>query len=274
MDTQLKDIQRCLLNMVKDFHIICNDNKLTYFIIGGTFLGAVRHQGFIPWDDDIDIGMPRDSYEKFLKLPDSKLPSYLTRLSAGYGNNKRDFLYIKLCNNNTTIIENINEKRIEGIYIDIFPIDGAHNTKLASKIKYYRSRFYTYGIWLNASEKNRRGIVKKVTQNYFSIFDNNKLYNNGNKMLAKTSYDNSKYVGNFMGNWGLKEIMKKEILGKPTLYKFEDTLLYGPQLGHEFLSTVYGNYLDIPPKEKQESHHTYEYINLDLGFEEYAKLYK
>lgn len=271
MDQTLEEIQRYLLNMAKDFHNICLENDLTYYIIGGTFLGAVRHNGFIPWDDDMDIGMPRESYERFINLSDSALPSYLRRLNAGYGNMKRDFLYIKLCNRNTTLVEEINERRIEGVYIDIFPLDGAHNTKISSKLKYYQSRIFTYGIWLNASEKKRNHPLKKIAQFCFSLFNNQKIYDRANKMLAKTQFSKSKYVGNFMGNWGIKEIMSKEYFGEPTLYKFEDAMLFGPQKDHEFLSAVYGNYLELPPKEKQKSHHMYEYINLELGYEEYFK---
>lgn len=271
MDQMLEKIHGCLLNMAKDFHKICLENDLTYYLIGGTFLGAVRHEGFIPWDDDMDIGMPRESYERFLKLPDSALPSYLSRLNAGYGNKKRDFLYVKLCNRNTTLVENINERRIEGVYIDIFPLDGAHNTKIGSRLKYYYSRIYTYAIWLNASERKRNHPLKRIVQSCFSIFENQKIYNRANKMLSKTQYSKSKYVGNFMGNWGIKEIMDKEFLGEPTLYKFEDTMLFGPEKAHEYLSTVYGNYMELPPAEKQKSHHTYEYVNLELGYEEYFK---
>jgi lipopolysaccharide cholinephosphotransferase len=269
MDQILEKVHMYLLDIAKDFHEICLKNNLTYFIIGGTFLGAVRHKGFIPWDDDMDIGMPRESYERFLKLPDSALPSYLKRLNAGYKNQKRDFLYIKLCNKNTTLVENHNEKRIQGVYIDIFPLDGAHSTEFGSKLRYFYSRIFIYGIWLNGSEKRRNHPVKRIVQSFFTLFNNQKIYERANRMLSKNKYSENRFVGNFMGNWGMKEIMDKEFFGRPTLYKFEDTVLFGPEKPHEFLSKVYGDYMKMPPVEKQKSHHIYEYINLELGYEEY-----
>lgn len=271
MTHTVNELQKCLLNMVRDFHDICVNNKLDYYIIGGTFLGAVRHKGFIPWDDDIDIGMPRNSYEKFLKLPDSALPGYLSRLNAGYGNKKRDFLYVKLCNKNTTLVENGNEKRVEGVYIDIFPLDGAHNTRIGSYLKYYISRIYTYGIWLNGSDKERDTLFKRLAQKCSKAIDNEYLYNRGNEYLAKAQYDQSKYVGNYLGRWGPKEIMSRNIFGRPTLYEFEEIMLYGPENAHEYLSTVYGSYMKLPPLEKRKSNHAFEYVNLQLRYEKYHK---
>jgi len=148
----IKEIQNELLIMVKDFHEFCIKYNLKYYIIGGTLLGAVRHQGFIPWDDDIDIGMPRDSYDKFVNEYSKYLPKYLECLNAPYGNLKKDYLFIKLCNANTTLIEYDIIDRVEGLFIDIFPLDGAGNNLLTKKIKYYIIKVFIILLSLNASK--------------------------------------------------------------------------------------------------------------------------
>lgn len=272
MKKGLGELHKCLLKMAKDFHELCQEHDLQYYIIGGTFLGAVRHQGFIPWDDDMDIGMPRESYERFLKLPKEAFPSHFIRMDKGYNKDHGDYPFIKLCNKKTTLVEDINEYRVEGVFIDIFPLDGAHNSKLLSKLKFKLSRFYIYALWYNGSEKDHKSLNEKIKVFVSKKFNNRKIYSAFNRMLSKTSYDKSKYAGNFMGVWGYKEIMPKSYLGKPTLYKFEDTELFGPENKHEFLKQVYGDYMKMPPIEKQASHHLHEYLDLDLPFEEYYRL--
>jgi len=270
MTNGIEQLHSCLLNIAKDFHKLCDEYNLQYFIIGGTFLGAVRHKGFIPWDDDMDIGMPRDSYEKFLSLPDSVLPPYMIRMDTGYNKTHGDFPHTKLCNRDTTLVENIYEYRITGAFIDIFPIDGAHNTKLLSKLKFYLSRIYVYGLLYNGAEHDDK-LGNKFWVNLAKKLDNRKIYAATNRMLAKTNYSNSKYIGNFMGIWGYKEIMPKSFIGTPQLYDFEDTQLYGPERADDFLTAVYGDYMKLPPIEKQKSHHTFEHLDLDMPFEEYYR---
>lgn len=272
MKNGLAELHACLLNMAKDFHKLCQEHDLQYYVIGGTFLGAVRHHGFIPWDDDMDIGMPRESYERFLKLPKEALPSYFIRMDKGYNKDHGDYPFIKLCNKNTTLVEDINEYRVEGVFIDIFPLDGAHDSKILSKLKFKLSRLYIYALWYNGSEKEHKSLNEKIKVFVSKKFSNRKIYSAFNRMLSRTSFDRSEYAGNFMGVWGYKEIMPKSYLGKPTLYKFEDTELYGPENKHEFLKHVYGDYMQMPPIEKQTSHHLHEYLDLDLPFQEYYRL--
>jgi len=142
-DTCIKEFRHIQIDMLKQFISICNDNQLRYYLLGGSCLGAVRHAGFIPWDDDIDVGMPREDFERFSAIAKEQLPEHLF-----FQTNTSDPEYInvfaKLRNSNTTYIEtsaknlNINH----GVYIDIFPLDGISNNHFYHKIDKATVRFY------------------------------------------------------------------------------------------------------------------------------------
>ena len=123
MDIDVVELHSRLLNMAKSFHKFCQENGLNYYILGGTCLGARRHKGFIPWDDDMDIGMPRKDYEKLIELQTS-LPYYLElRYYENTPNSPMHF--IKLIDNRRTLIEPRYNDYVEGLYIAIFTLDSA-----------------------------------------------------------------------------------------------------------------------------------------------------
>ena len=134
----IKTIQENLLPIAKDFHNYCKKEKLNYYIIGGTFLGAIRHKGFIPWDDDIDIAMPRKDYEKFLKdYPQKKY------FILNYKTNPEYKYYIsKLCSKDYIIKEKTGNE--VNLFIDIFPIDGTPNNKILKKIHCLRVMYHIF----------------------------------------------------------------------------------------------------------------------------------
>ena len=105
MEIETRDLQLALLNMMKSFHEVCQENNITYYMLGGTCLGAIRHSGFIPWDDDMDVGIPRKDYEKLCRIAKDILPS---NLALRYYTNTANspFHFVKLINTNTTLIEN------------------------------------------------------------------------------------------------------------------------------------------------------------------------
>ena len=113
--SDLKRIQEIELEMLKNFHTLCTTNNLRYYIVGGTLLGAIRHGGFIPWDDDIDIAMPRDDYEKFINIYSKEMPSFLEVKS-----NPLNLDIVQIVNKNTLIELG---KQEQGVFIDIFPVE-------------------------------------------------------------------------------------------------------------------------------------------------------
>lgn len=248
------------LKILKFFQEICEKNDLKYYAIGGTLLGAIRHKGFIPWDDDMDIAMPRKDYDKFVKLFEKndyefKLCNY--KLTPEY-----KFYISRLCNTKYKMVE------ISGyetdLFIDIFPIDAMPTNKLARYIHYLRifyhklmlSFYYNDTIDMKMKRKWYEKILIKIARtNCFKKFINPiKEKDKIDKLLKKYDFDNSVYSGTIMGTYKTREIVETRLFGKPTLYSFENTNIYGPEKYDEYLAHMYGDYMKIPSKESQRIH--------------------
>lgn len=275
MDIDLKKMQAKLLDLMKVVHDVCVSNNITYYMLGGTMLGAIRHQGFIPWDDDMDIGIPREDYERLLSLPESTWPS---NIHIKTPHNSRDliFPYAKIMNTDTTIVEDKLGGIVEGIYIDIFPLDGAGNNAFIKKAHFYNFFFKQLLLYYNQYDKAKETMPRQLLQFVSRRFDKHQIYKSVEKCMKKYSFNHCKYVGNFSGAWAFKEIMPYSFMGKPNLYKFEDFKLFGCERPDEYLTSLYGDYMTPPPIEKQKSHHRFSYVNLDLPYSEYLNkmLYK
>lgn len=248
------------LEIVNFFTDICKKNELTYYIIGGTFLGAIRHKGFIPWDDDMDLAMPREDYEKFIEILKNNESKYELH---NYKINKEYKYYIsRLCNPEYEIIES--SGNITEMFIDIFPIDGmpTNNTlrKIhCSKILFHRMKlsfYYNDTIDMKAKRKWYEKILIKIAKTIpmKKIINPTKEKAKIDKLLKKYSFYNSKYSGTIMGAYRQREIVETELFGKPTLYKFENIELYGPEKYDEYLKHIYGDYMKLPKEEDRRIH--------------------
>ena len=120
----MTEMQKRLFNMFKWFDSFCRDNNLIYYAVGGTLLGAVRHEGFIPWDDDIDVGMPRKDYELLTTKMGTEIQDHYILETVHSMDKSYCYTFSKLYDTNTTLVENVRSKLKRGIYIDVFPIDG------------------------------------------------------------------------------------------------------------------------------------------------------
>ncbi len=269
---KLSDLQIALLPMLDWFHNFCVKNHLRYYAIGGTMLGVARHQGFIPWDDDIDIGMPRNDYEKFMGLcGDKQFDCYYVE---SINTEKTDFYYGygKIYDTRTTLVENTRYKIKRGIYLDIFPLDGAGNSKEeAEKIyKPIKKKIDLLGAKSFAIRKQRK-LYKNIA--IFMgrlipewIVNSKQLMIDIDNECKKYDYDESAFMANFMGNWGMREILPVRVMGTPRLYSFEGIEVFGVEKPDEYLSMVYGDWRKLPPVEKQVTHHDYLYLDLNSGY--------
>lgn len=265
MEYTLEDIHKEDLKILKEFIKICDRYNLTYYIIGGTLLGAIRHKGFIPWDDDIDIAMPRNDFNKLIEVANSSLPNNMELITFENDNNNRDYVS-KIINKEINITEKVNESKDKKInlFIDIFSIDGTPNNIFLRKLYYLRILFYRMLIkWYYIDEihgcKKRKIherlliFIGKILPTKIIINPKKNLYKI-DKLLQKYSCDKSNNIGTIMGTYKTREIVPKEYFGKPTDYLFEGLNLKGPERYHEYLTHMYGDYM-IPPKNKFTNQH-------------------
>ena len=261
---ELDELKSKLLDILEWFHNFCKEHGLRYYALGGTMLGAARHNGFIPWDDDVDVGMLRKDYEKLAELLDGAEGKY--RLETPHTKAK-DYYYAfsKLYDTETTLIENSKYKIKRGIYLDIFPLDGIGNSEEEYRENYKRIDKLNNLLMLKvAGFRKGRSFYKNLGVALFRLvpLSPKKLLYKLDKACAEIDYDEAAYCGNLVGAWGVREIVPKDVMGKPTIYPFEHLEICGVEKPDEYLTSLYGNWRQLPPKEKQVSHH--DFIALDL----------
>ena len=267
-NNMLNELQIKLVWMLEMFHNFCLENDLRYYILGGTALGAARHQGFIPWDDDIDIGMPRSDYNKLYLLTKGK--RYSKYIFEFPGENE-DYAYefAKLYDTSTTLIENTRYRTKRGIYIDIFPLDGAGQTMTEAK-KNFKKIDMIYKVYSTricslrkerAFSKNFAIIISRLIPD--KILSYTSLINILEKKSSKLNFDSCDCVANYYGAWREKEIADRKWFGNPKLYKFDNIEVFGPEQIDLYLNSLYGNWQELPPIESRKTHH--DYIKLDIN---------
>ncbi len=253
------------LDIVKEVVNICERYGFKYFMLGGTMLGAIRHKGFIPWDDDIDLGMPRKDYDRFLDVAPKELSSHLKLVN--YRTDSEYHYYItRILDTDTKVVEERigNENKYTNASIDIFPIDGTPNNNLLRKIYYFRVLYHRALMSLcykdsidrkrprSKAEKMLLWImeripIEKMTTPY-------KQKEKIDKLLRKQKIEGAKYIGNIMGAYRTREIVPSKFYGEGKMYPFEDIELRGMDMYDEYLTFTYGDYMQLPPVEKRKTH--------------------
>jgi len=265
-EEQAKKLRECQVKMLDAVVEICNNNNLTYVLLAGTCLGAVRHKGFIPWDDDIDIGLPREDYDKLLLIANEVLPENM--FCQTFENEKEyPLLYAKIRLNDSIFLERsiVQSEMHHGVFIDIFPIDGCSKSLNLAK-RFFRK------VWLRKnviflkkvkrpkSKLTLKGKIKRCLFAIYSFFFTIKsCYKSLNNLLKKYTVSNSSYIGNLFGAWKMKEVMRKEVMFgvdmQTTQVEFEGKIYNAPYDTHAYLTSLYGDYMTPPPPEKRISHH-------------------
>ena len=275
METELKKLQKVELNMLKEIHTICEAHRIKYFLIAGTLLGAVRHGGFIPWDDDIDIGMPRPDYDKFAQIARQKLPECMD-IQAYNSHNYYPINFIKVIDKRTRLIEEARKdsEHVSGVYIDVFPIDGSPNNRILRKLHYLHVKIYRLLIaycCCNESiikDNGLKRMIKLSIMHIVKILEKlgflkiSYLHKKLDNLLKKYDYDSSLIVCNYLGGWGQREFVPKEYIGKGAPIMFEGHVFWGVEKPHDYLVKVYGDYMKLPPEEERKSHHSFSILEL------------
>ena len=255
---ELKKIQIGILDYVDDF---CKKNNINYWIDTGTLLGAVRHKGYIPWDDDIDIGMLREDYDRFIKLYDNNKDEYYKFYC--YENNKDwSFSFGKVLDTRTVLYEPNEEMGIKiSVYIDVFVYDNIPENIRKQKMMYKRRNLF---LKLNVGQLFKKSIDPKKEKYNFLRYPLYYILNLFPKSyFVKKNIENcKKYYNiktNYVGNFTSKSVIvcNKKIFDSFIELEFEGKKYPAPIGYDEWLKAFYGNYMELPPKEKQISNHKF-----------------
>lgn len=257
---QLEDIKKISLDILKRVAKICDDNGFRYVLAYGTLIGAIRHHGFIPWDDDIDIQMPRPDYDRFLHYMDTH-KNELGNLRAFNRTNTKYYWYgiTRVCNTDYEIHKNNERDCGMGVFIDVYPLDGV-GIKYEDAVELLRKtgkiHFKLY--WASVLKvkysfihprSSLRLLLARILGSKFFI---RKI----DRIIAKCDYDSSNYLG--LAAWDASpQIYNKNFFDDRIKVRFDDTEFYAPKEYDYILRMTYGDYMKLPPKSEQVAHHGY-----------------
>lgn len=250
----LNNIHSEILKIMDIIDDLCEKNNIKYYMTGGTLLGAIRHNGFIPWDDDFDIAMPREDFDKFINLCKTKLPEGYSLL---WISTKKDYwrLFAKISNDRTQFIESIgeNEKTDSGIFVDIFPLDESvcYNHKLQKRKDIIEK------IKVLITAKKAPSVLGGWKRFASIILPNRLLFKLALIIMTLNNGKGYKYYSNFGSQYTIqKRTIEKEKIGDGIKVKFEDRMYYAPNCYIEVLEHIFGkNYMELPPVEKRKTHY-------------------
>lgn len=263
--TKTKDIQKLLLKLLKEFHDICEKHNLYYVVFGGTMLGAVRHHGMIPWDDDVDVCMPRRDYEKFCKIIDSQYSEKF--IVKNYPQDNYIYDYAKFCLNDSCLIETEIRTSLSKLklYIDVFPVDG-YPPRDEGKEHFDKLRFYhkarCYACYRAIASKTwwkkPYVIIRYLTYLPYRVIGYRRFQKKLVEERQRYKLEDSEFVSMQGAGWNEKGKLSKKIFFDRKLYEFDGLKVWGIADYDEHLKRLYGDYMTPPPKEKQVSNHTYK----------------
>lgn len=270
----MNDLQKKEFELLKYFIEVCRKLNLTYYLVCGSALGAVKYSGFIPWDDDVDVALPRRDYEIFCEKAQEMLPEWI--FVQNYKTDPRfPKMFTKLRNSNTTYIEkdyrklNINH----GVFIDVFSLDGYPQDEYIvkkferKKLKYLRQTSCV----LDSQRSTKAQILCKVNRLLGYHRRTVKILSKYEAIILKYTTDDGKVYCNYGNFRGRMQILPKEIYGDGMEMTFEGIKVRVPQKYDEYLRGYYGNYEKDPPVEEQKGYHYYDIIDLRRSYIEYIK---
>lgn len=265
----LREIQINTLLILKKIDSICTELKIEYWGMYGTLLGAVRHKGFIPWDDDLDIAMRREDYEVFVKycIENAEI---LSPFSINNSETIKDYPYYisRFCDNRYKVFFD-GMKYTSGLFVDIYPFDGMGNLK---DVKKHNKKKYIFNIYQKgalASSINGifygKNVINKIINIPIIIFGKlrgNKYFLNKLEIESKKkTWDESTYIGT--PAWEFRTIQfEKEMFDSMIEIPFEDYHIKVPKKYDDILTLYYGDYLKLPPEKERIAHHYYRALKI------------
>lgn len=304
-EDSMTGLQEKIFETMKVFDRVCRKSELHYYMLGGTMLGAIRHKGFIPWDDDADFGLPRKEYEKLLALPEESIPKGY-RLRHFSKEDGVPYAFARLEDANTTCIEarRSGTGYVGGVYIDIFPLDGDSNVLPLRALKELQIKFEKKLLYAHIAEQ---GAVKNPVKRL--VMEHIVKHTTAEELVRKLDASVRAYgevreklpqwgearFSNYLGHWGRKESVPRRVFdgeirqrnysafdlrrgeqieakpgGRSKEYEFEGYMFYGPMDNAAYLTALYGPDYMIPPEEDARGGHPAAVIELEQAYQDRA----
>ena len=266
----IRPLQLRILQNLEAIHNVCAEHGLHYYLWAGTMLGAVRHKGFIPWDDDIDIAMPRKDYDLLMRNASKWLPAQYEVVSYETDKENYPLPFAKLQDAGTTLIERAHLSYLGGVYIDIFPLDGMCEGKMRQRWHFMKYQWYKKALYFVHRDPYRHGhgVSSWLPLLCRKVYTMQELQEKLRRLQTEYDYDESALVVDH--DDGLKGVMLKEILGTPTLVEFEGQQFCGVEQAHAYLSRKYGEYMVIPDGDHQRQHN-FHFLDMNLSYKDYKE---
>lgn len=272
---KLAELQKEELSLLKTVDSLCREKDIRYFLAYGTLLGCIRHHGFIPWDDDVDLFMFRQDYDRFVNLSQEDIPEdiHIRTFHNTDENDKNISFQTKVESMNKKILRKVGDQIVEQpIWIDVFPVDGMPKSVIGQKIHYVFIQFRHSLFRIARSTKNKylkekqRGFIEKIGVKLFSVIPVGKLLTIRGQMKATEKalkhypVDNSECVFGYAPEYGKKRIVKSEWFQGIREEEFEHHFFFVPAKSEKLLAEWYGDYTQLPPVEKQVAKHIEDII--------------
>lgn len=267
-DEKTKEMQKFILDILLAIDKVCREHNLNYYLIAGTMLGAVRHKGFVPWDDDADVALPRKDYNILVEHANEWLPERY-ELVSGLQDPMYPYQFARIQDRETTYILRRQFNFVGGIPVDVFPLDGMTDDLRLQRKHYKRYRWAKKLLYFSTVDTKKHGyglhflftsIMHKAVSQFWA-------HKNLNKIQMEFDYDKSPLIADH-DNDPSRGILPKEVYGTPTPVDFEGHKLMGVQNPDAYLKYCYGNYMEMP---KQIPPQNFRVLDMHLPYREYIK---
>lgn len=260
-----KELLQLQLDILRDVDLFCRKNGIEYFLVGGTGIGAIRHGGYIPWDDDIDIGMTRPNYDKFLASFNGSYQNL--RVYAPEIDREYYAPYANVCDTRTLLLEGANSHRHDeiGVKIDVFPYDGVPSDFVAFDNLRKRARLIVSKLYykrynlLKSRERGVRfylGMLRKKLALSFTRYAN--LQQELMSISKMVNCNEAEYLEKIVFPYSNNKPCKKEIFENYCDMPFESLVVRNLSSYDEYLKSVFGDYMKLPPEEQRVMKHGFK----------------